>query len=65
GKYTTWIDLLMGSKDNPVVIMSARYIGELCTVVAELVPTFSELKVASFEKRKVFHGKTRCKGKDH
>ncbi|GAJ24004.1 unnamed protein product, partial [marine sediment metagenome] len=46
GKYTTWIDLLMGSKDNPVVIMSARYIGELCTVVAELVPTFSELEVA-------------------
>lgn len=51
GKYTTWIDLLMGSEDNPVVIMSARYIGELCTVVVELVPTFSELSIASFEKR--------------
>jgi len=34
GKYGTWIDLLMGSKDSPVVIYSARYIGELCTVGA-------------------------------
>jgi len=33
GKYTTWVDLLMGSQSNPVVIYSARYIGELCTVI--------------------------------
>ena len=50
GKYTTWIDLLMGSQENPVVIYSARYIGELCTVVAAPTPVFSELKISSFSK---------------
>ncbi|MBA7580089.1 hypothetical protein ES708_21976 [subsurface metagenome] len=49
GKYTTWIELLMGSQANPEIV--DRYIGELCTVVAELVPTFSELKISSFSKR--------------
>ena len=39
GKYGTWVDLLMGSKDNPVVIYSARYIGELCTVITT-VPVY-------------------------
>jgi len=39
GKYGTWVDLLMGSKDNPVVIYSARYIGELCTVITA-VPVY-------------------------
>jgi len=34
GKYGTWVDLLMGSQSNPVVIYSARYSGELCTVGA-------------------------------
>ena len=32
GKYTTWVDLLMGSQSNPVVIYSARYIGALATI---------------------------------
>ncbi|GAH37911.1 unnamed protein product, partial [marine sediment metagenome] len=32
GKYTTWIELQMGSQDNPVIV--ARYIGDLCTVSA-------------------------------
>ncbi|GAJ09673.1 unnamed protein product, partial [marine sediment metagenome] len=49
GKYTTWIELLMGSQDNPEIV--DRYIGDLCTVVAELVPEFTELKVASFSKK--------------
>ncbi|GAI89553.1 unnamed protein product, partial [marine sediment metagenome] len=49
GKYTTWIELLMGSQANPVIV--DRYIGELCTVIAELVPEFSELKISSFSKR--------------
>ncbi|MBA7531297.1 hypothetical protein ES705_23509 [subsurface metagenome] len=49
GKYTTWIELLMGSQGNPVIV--DRYIGDLCTVIAELLPEFSELKVASFSKR--------------
>ncbi|GAJ21145.1 unnamed protein product, partial [marine sediment metagenome] len=49
GKYTTWIELLMGPQDNPVIV--DRYIGDLCTVVAELVPTFSELSISSFSKK--------------
>jgi catechol 2,3-dioxygenase-like lactoylglutathione lyase family enzyme len=32
GKYTTWIELQMGSQDNPVIV--DRYIGDLCTVGA-------------------------------
>ncbi|MBA7711649.1 hypothetical protein ES703_120615 [subsurface metagenome] len=32
GKYTTWIELQMGSQDNPVIV--DRYIGDLCTVSA-------------------------------
>ncbi|GAI65763.1 unnamed protein product, partial [marine sediment metagenome] len=49
GKYTTWIELLMGPQDNPVIV--DRYIGDLCTVKAELEAEFSQLKIASFEKR--------------
>lgn len=43
GKYTTWVDLLMGSQSSPVVIYSARYIGELCTVT----PTESVISLFS------------------
>jgi len=32
GKYTTWIELLMGTEDDPIIV--DRYIGDLCTVVA-------------------------------
>ncbi|TET43289.1 MAG: hypothetical protein E3J60_00580 [Dehalococcoidia bacterium] len=32
GKYTVWIELLMGSQDNPEIV--DRYIGDLCTVSA-------------------------------
>ncbi len=32
GKYTCWIELQMGTEDNPEVV--ATYIGDLCTVVA-------------------------------
>jgi len=39
GRYGAWVDLLMGSKDNPVIIFSARYIGNLWTVVS-LVPEY-------------------------
>jgi len=31
GKYTAWVDLLMGTSSNPVVV--ARFIGEVCLVV--------------------------------
>lgn len=48
GKYTTWIELLMGSQSNPEIV--DRYIGHLCTVVAELVPGFSQLAISSFSK---------------
>ena len=47
GNWTITIDLLM-NPDNPVVVDS--YDGILCTVAAELVPTFSEFAVASFSK---------------
>ncbi|GAH58047.1 unnamed protein product, partial [marine sediment metagenome] len=30
GKYTTWIELQMGSQDNPEMV--DLYIGDLCTV---------------------------------
>ncbi len=33
GRYGTWVDLLMGSQSNPVVIYSARYIGTLATII--------------------------------
>jgi len=49
GRYGTWIELLMGSQSNPEVV--DRYIGHLCTVVAELVPTFSQLSISSFSKK--------------
>ncbi|MBA7469505.1 hypothetical protein ES707_04776 [subsurface metagenome] len=32
GKYTTWIELLMGAQDDPEIV--DRYIGDLCTVEA-------------------------------
>ena len=32
GKYTTWIELLMGTEDDPIIV--DKYIGDLCTVVA-------------------------------
>jgi len=47
GKYTTWVELLM-NPDNPEVV--DMYIGDLCTVEPVLVPTFSELAIASFSK---------------
>lgn len=47
GKYTTWVELLM-NPDSPEVV--DMYIGDLCTVTTVLVPTFSELAIASFSK---------------
>ncbi|GAI66193.1 unnamed protein product [marine sediment metagenome] len=31
GKYTTWIELLMGPEDNPQLV--DKYVGDLCTVI--------------------------------
>ena len=50
GNYGTWIDMLMGSSDSPVVVMSQRYIGRLCTVVSTQEYGFSEMAVSSFGK---------------
>ncbi|GAI71449.1 unnamed protein product, partial [marine sediment metagenome] len=50
GKYTTWIELLMGTQDNPEVV--DRYIGDLCTVEAAVPePEFRGFAVAEYIKR--------------
>ena len=50
GKYTTWIELLMGSQDNPEIV--DRYIGDLCTVAAAVPePEFRGFAVAEYAKR--------------
>lgn len=50
GKYTTWIELLMGSQDNPEIV--DRYIGDLCTVVAAVPePEFRGFGVTEYAKR--------------
>ncbi|GAJ03715.1 unnamed protein product, partial [marine sediment metagenome] len=47
GTYKINIALSM-NPSNPVIVDT--YYGSLCTVEAELVPTFSEFAVASFSK---------------
>ncbi|MBA7473493.1 hypothetical protein ES707_08833 [subsurface metagenome] len=50
GKYTTWIELLMGSQDNPEIV--DRYIGDLCTVAAAVPESeFRGFAVAEYVKR--------------
>lgn len=47
GKYTTWIKLLMGSQDSPVVV--AEFTGEVCMVVpAE--PFIHQFSIADYKK---------------
>ncbi|MBA7563547.1 hypothetical protein ES708_05206 [subsurface metagenome] len=50
GKYTTWIELLMGAQDNPEMV--DLYIGELCTVAAAVPEAeFRGFGVTEYAKR--------------
>ncbi len=50
GKYTTWIELLMGTQDDPEIV--DRYIGDLCTVAAAVPePEFRGFGVTEYAKR--------------
>ncbi|GAI99216.1 unnamed protein product, partial [marine sediment metagenome] len=50
GKYTTWIELLMGTQDNPEIV--DRYFGDLCTVEAAVPEAeFRGFGVTEYAKR--------------
>ncbi|MBA7601328.1 hypothetical protein ES703_08398 [subsurface metagenome] len=54
GKYTTWIELLMGTQDNPQIV--DRYIGDLCTVTTEAPPEFDLIQHTIYPYAYIYDG---------